>query len=719
MNAKFWLKKCSFICLVFLLLLSLPLNVLTQQSRIRKSILPKPLLPEEIMDLLINEISGEIQLNNEKLLSSFNRNRSAEEYTNGFYESTIMLNKLKEYGIEEAGIEVVPIRVPGGKNWDAESAELWMLEPQKKKLICYEDVPSCLCERSRTNDVTAELVYVGPGDDMKYYQEKDVKDKIVLVSGYPSAAHSIAVYKLGAKGVISYHSWNMEKDPDQVGWSEIIGHFDWPEPENPPPTFGFMISPRKGNELRKMLERGQKIVLHAKCKTAYYPVRNEIVWALIKGSEKPEEELIFTAHLYEQMAYQGANDNASGCVSILETARVINKLIQEGKIPRPKRSIRFLWIDEIDGTLGYIKKHPELVKRWFANINEDMVGEALLKNESSFHLMTSPFSLPSFLNDVMINFIEYVGENNRSNIIHRPVVFPNPILSPAGSKDPFYYNIEKFYGGSDHMVFADAGIGVPAVHLLVWPDFWYHTNKDRPDKSDSTQFKRVSVIDTAAAIYLADASKEQAIEMAGEILTRGASRTAAEEKRAFSCINKSAPENLAETYKETKNIMNQTYVREEKALKSTIFFAPDDAELSAYLNKANQSLLARKQLSLKNLEEHYKTVAVLREVKPITPQPTSEEKRLDQLVPKRTKEWVGYFNYVTFPKRIEGKELPEFKLAWLEQYELRNFIDSKRSILEIRNALSPEFRFLPLKDVENYIKVLEIGGMVTIKKRGE
>jgi hypothetical protein len=719
MSDKLWLQKYSFICLLLLLLVSLPINVSAQQSTIRKSIIPEPLLPEEIMDLLINEVSGEIQINNEKLLSSFNRNRSAAEYNNGFYESTVMLNKLKEYGIEDAGIEIVPIRVPGGKNWDAESAELWMLKPEKKKLICYGDVPSCLCERSRTSDVTAELVYAGPGNDMKYYEGKDVKDKIVLVSGYPSTAHSIAVYKLGAKGVISYHSWNMDKDPDQVGWSEIIDHFDWPEPENPPPTFGFMISPRMGNELRKILEQGEKIVVHAKCKTAYYPVRNEIVWALIKGSEKPEEELIFTAHLYEQMAYQGANDNASGCVSILETARVINKLIQEGKIPRPKRSLRFLWIDEIDGTLGYIQKHPELVKRWFANINEDMVGEALLKNEASFHLMTSPFSLPSFLDDVMINFIEYVGENNRNNIIHRPVAFPRPILSPAGSKDPFYYNIEKFYGGSDHMVFAEAGIGVPAVQFNVWPDFWYHTNKDRPDKSDSTQFKRVSVIDTAAAIYLTDAAKEQAIEMIGEILTRGASRTAEEEKRAFSYINKSAPENLPETYKEAKNIMNQSYGREEKALKSTTFFAPDDADFSAYLNKACESLLARKQLALNNLAEHYKTIAALRGVKPITPQLTAEEKRLDQLVPRRAKEWVGYFNYVTFPKRIEGKELPEFNLAWLEQYELRNFIDNNRSILEIRNALSPEFRFIPLKDVENYIKVLEIGGMVTIKKRSE
>jgi aminopeptidase-like protein len=64
-------------------------------------------------------------------------------------------------------------------------------------------------------------------------------------------------------------------------------------------------------------------------------------------------------------AKQGANDNASGCAAILETARVIKKLADEGKTPPLKRSIRFLFVPEISGTIAYLKKYPELIKRFF------------------------------------------------------------------------------------------------------------------------------------------------------------------------------------------------------------------------------------------------------------------------------------------------------------------------------------------------------------------
>ena len=166
------LRKIFFLSLIVFIFFS---SSFPQQSSVRPSIVPIPLLPEELIDILINEVSGEIQLNNEKLLAAFNRNRQAEEYEKVFYESKIVLEKLKEYGIEEAGIEEVPVVLVGDKIWDAESAELWMLEPEKKKLTCLEDVAACLCEHSQTNDITAELVYVGPGTDKKYYKGKKVK----------------------------------------------------------------------------------------------------------------------------------------------------------------------------------------------------------------------------------------------------------------------------------------------------------------------------------------------------------------------------------------------------------------------------------------------------------------------------------------------------------------------------------------------------------------
>ena len=69
------------------------------------------------------------------------------------------------------------------------------------------------------------------------------------------------------------------------------------------------------------------------------------------------------------------------------------------------------------------------------------------------------------------------------------------------------------------------------------------------------------------------------------------------------------------------------------------------------------------------------------------------------------------------PGPAKGKKLPEYHLGKYEDFEISNFIDGRRSILEIRNAVSAEFRPIPLKDVENYIKVLEIGGRVTLEKR--
>jgi len=708
-----YLRKDTFLSLLLVVALFPTLGA--TDKNVRQSIVPTPLLPERVIDFLINEVSGEIQLNNEQLLAAFERNRKEEEYRTQYYESKIIFEKLKEYGIEACGIEEVPIVLIADKTWDAESAELWMVEPEKKKLICLEDVPSCLCQHSRTADVTADLIYVGPGDKDVYYEGKDVKGKLVLATARPFEAHNLAVRKYGAKGLVVYNSPNSDFDQDQVGWDTISR--DFRSDDNQALAFGFQISRRMGEDLRKMLEEDQKVILQAKCRTAYYPARNELVWALIPGKDKPEEELIFTAHLFEGIAKQGANDNISGSVSILETARVITTLIKEGKIPPLKRSIRFLWVEEHVGTLGYLMKYPEVQKKCFANINEDMVGESLLRNFACFHMHATPYSLPSYLNDVVANFIEYVGETNRDNIVHRPVKFIKPILSPTGTKDPFFYEIEKYYGASDHDIFLDGGISIPAVGLNVWPDMWYHSNLDRPDKSDSTQFKRVSVIDTAAAIFLATASKKEAYQLLGEVLSRGSSRLGEEERRAYALLSLSAPGDLKANFKEARNIVRQAFLREEQALRSVELFAGEGDGFRAYLERICRRLNQKGELSTEALKGHYEASAAALGLKAEEPQMTAEEKRLSQLVPIRTALMKGYFNRREFARTINGMKLPSYDLRRYEDFEIRNFIDGKRNVLEIRNAVSAEFRPLPLSDVENYIRVLEAGGFITIEGR--
>src|SRR5260221_178400 len=71
------------------------------------------------------------------------------------------------------------------------------------------------------------------------------------------------------------------------------------------------------------------------------------------------EEVTSHGHFFEQ----GAHDNATGVASIIGAAETVNRLIQSGKLPRPKRNIRVLGMGECYGTYYYLQQNPDRVKR--------------------------------------------------------------------------------------------------------------------------------------------------------------------------------------------------------------------------------------------------------------------------------------------------------------------------------------------------------------------
>jgi len=664
------------------------------------------LLPANFLQAIIHEASGDLALQNEIFLTAVNRNRPPAEYTSGYFETRFLLEKLKEYGITQAEIVELPTRAK--TTWDAEMAELWLTKPTVQKLTDLKEMPATLCSGSLSTDVTAGLVYVGPGDRESFYEGKDVKGKIVLVNGSPERARLLAVEKHGALGLIGYSSSHPEVDPDQIGWSSIRVS------EGQKPTFAFMVSTRQGQRLRDMLERGQEIEVRAIVKSQMVPYREEMVAALLPGKDYPEEELVFTGHIFEGFAKQGANDDASGCVAILETARVLKKLMDEGKIPPLRRSVRFLFIPEISGTAAYIQKYPEIARRFFANINEDMVGEALIKNNAYFYVERSPYSLSSYLGDVIESLAEWLAETQRISLEGRSGEMG--IVSPTGTKDPFYYRVAPYTGGSDHVVFIDGGVKVPAVMFIVWPDFWYHTSGDLPDKSDSTQLKRVVVLSAASAVFLANAGADEVPEILAEVSTRGQSRLAKEWQKAELSILNAAKENLHEQRKEAVNLVDQAFKREKEALASVQFFIRGEKALEEKLNSRMRALEGLRTISLNLLEDVYRQRCSELKVTPVKLTLQPEEMRLSRIIPVRTEKMRGYFNALEFRERMrELKDLPAYNLGRAE-FEARNFIDGRRSILEIRNALAAEYGPIPLKQVENFILVLEKTGFVTLKK---
>ena len=129
----------------------------------------------------------------------YERNRPPEEYPGTYREAAYAEAKAKEYGFSDVHIERFPL---GTKQWDGEMAELWVTEPGPPQLVTrYRDVPATLATGSRSGGRHGRSGLRRARRHGRRLQGKDVKGKIVLVSGPVGAAHNLAVRQFGAEGV--------------------------------------------------------------------------------------------------------------------------------------------------------------------------------------------------------------------------------------------------------------------------------------------------------------------------------------------------------------------------------------------------------------------------------------------------------------------------------------------------------------------------------------
>ena len=112
-------------------------------------------VPAGIRDPILHEISGELALQHVQMLAA-NRIRPVEEYTDTFFETTYVSELAERYGLSDVRVDYYP----AGDIWVPEEAELWMVEPQLKKMSSLTMVPAALASGSASGDVEAEVVYV-------------------------------------------------------------------------------------------------------------------------------------------------------------------------------------------------------------------------------------------------------------------------------------------------------------------------------------------------------------------------------------------------------------------------------------------------------------------------------------------------------------------------------------------------------------------------------
>ena len=398
----------------------------------------------------------------------------------------------------------------------------------------------------------------------------------------------------------------------------------------------------------------------------------------------------------------------------------MNELIAKGQIERPKRSIRFIWIPEFQGSIPWAQQNKEILQKTLCNINLDMVGLWLSKSQSFYCLHRTTMGNPHYINDVAESFYHYMGATNKSFVatgVGRPDA-TKPVYSVTGSRDPFYYSINAHYGASDHEVFSDWGVQAPGVIMITWPDNYYHTSGDRPEICDPTQLHRAIVLAAASAYTVANANSGDAVKIATEVAANAAKRMSIKMKLDLTEFNNADAENFAALYRKARFNQDAMLNNEVATLATVLELAPASAPLKEFVSAMQENVKAAWAANCKSIDAAMKAKATALGIAPLKGIAlTAAEKAASKVYPKSTakvKEF-GYGVLNSIPKDVQAK------YGFAQRGSVKNGAEIAKltttgtnSILDIKKMLDAQFPSTDnLETITKYIEMLKEAGLVT------
>jgi len=650
---------------------------------------PPPLLPEPVIGVLANELDGDRAKRDVEVFAQLHRMRASEP----FHRATEhIVAELRRAGLTEVAV----LRFPADGTtmfgtqkarpaWDAEFAELWDIEQRaeqsqlRTRIASWESMPLSLAQDSDSGEVTADLLDVGAGTKEQDYAGKQVRGQLVLTSSQPEAVAPLAVDRFGAAGIISYAqnqptAWSRE-DETLVRW----GHLDSFSPRR---TFGFMVSLKQARSFQARLSAGERVLLQASVKAQRHPGEYEIVSATIAGADPvlAQQQIAFTCHLDHPRP--GANDNASGCATILEVARTYAHLIAQGKLARPRRTLHFFWPPEIEGSTILLNARPDLAKQIVADIHMDMVGGGP-RTKAVFHVTRSPASLPNFVNDVAEAFAGFVNAESDAFAAGRSARYP--MIAASGDKQALLAQVKEFDAGSDHVVFTDSSFRIPTIYMNDWPDRYIHTSGDLPENIDATKLERAGFIGAASAWFLANLTAEDLPALSALLERQSLKRTAVmlERRSGLPPVDQGALETSHMTY-------------ERGVLDSFERWLVVPSATRAARQRFLEQVTALATSARSSAKREPPGVVYVRNAEPKGPMSVfGYDYLVDHLGAERA-ETLALTDYSGL--RGGGGEYA---------IEALNFVDGRRSVRDIRDALSAEFGPVPIEHVAAYLEALE------------
>jgi hypothetical protein len=337
--------------------------------------------------------------------------------------------------------------------------------------------------------VEAELVRVAAATPAAL-DAVDVRGKIVLAG---AIAYGMPAYTQPERNRNSIQFTSIPYDSTRKSW-------------------GIRLSYAAREQLNTALAAGPvRVRVVAKSRFVSPAVELAVV-AEIRGSTRPDERFVYSAHVQEP----GANDDASGVGTELEMARVAAELVKGGQ-EDPRRTITFLWGQENRVTARYIQQDSVRAKGIHWGISMDMTGEDTKKTGGTFLIekMPDPSAIWTRGDD---HHTDWGGGQPLREDRLFPHYFNDYLLQRCLDQargTGWVVKTNPYEGGSDHVSYLNAK--VPGVLFWHFTDMFYHTDGDRLEMVSPTEMRNTGTASLVSGLTIASADGATARAVVGEV----------------------------------------------------------------------------------------------------------------------------------------------------------------------------------------------------------
>jgi len=621
---------------------------------------------EKILELIDREFSASRALDHaiaiyrwDRTMDNRNFHRSAE----------YCAEELRRAGLDDVRVIESPAdgRTANGdlvmpKAWEVDGATLAIVSPSEAETVLASFIEEPLSVSTFSAPTPPEGIEadVLPLDGLA---EGDVKGSVVFGNNGGQIAKAL---KSGAAGYITSsistepHVRDSNDVPDARGWDHAYSL----QPANEGRKFGFVITPRQGRGLEDLVARcrrdGKRVRVRAYVKSRLFDGSVPMVTATIRGSAEPEREVILDSHLYEP----GALDNASGCGILLESARVLMKLISEGKLRRPGRTIRFFFGMEFHSISAYATANLKAIQNVVGAFYVDSLGGSPQKTGAPYLLIQNHDAIASYTDALL------------EEITRKRFEKANPYLRLI---------IRPFWG-NDPAVANDPMIGMQMTSLIQHPNKYYHTSQDTPGLLTKEDFKAVGPIPATFAYFVANLSSLDAVWLTAMVESDGRCQLEKEGAEATKAILEAAasagparPDAIAKALASSDEKMRYVGERSVRALKSMPLpiDVDDRGQVMELISAAEAEMLGRCDELLSRIHD---LASAARKAFPedvvSDKELTGEELDASKMVAQKA-----------VPGLLTFRKLPEEQRTELdESYKHPNamyWVDGRRTVLEI------------------------------------